>query len=304
MKKYLVTFIIFVIFLTGFSFGQVDAADLRFGLLPAEGSIPMIVAKEKGFFKKQGVEVELVTFNSPNLRNIAMQAGKIDGMIADVMTALSFQESGFEMVITSDINEDFKLLTSPQSGINSIKELADEEVALVPGFVLEYIMDEMAVINEIDYQALSVPSFVTRFEGIISGKITSVIFTEPQAAMLVAKGAKIIASSKEYNIKAGTMLFSKEFVDANQASLRGFYMAYNEAVKYINQTSASEYAGVLGNYGFPPAVEEYLSGDIKFEKAKIIPEETFNDVLRWTQEKGQIKDDYTFAEMTNYNYLK
>jgi NitT/TauT family transport system substrate-binding protein len=278
---------------------------LRFGILPAESAIPIIMAKENGFFEKAGVNVELTTFTSPNDRNIAIQANKLDGIIADTMTALALNEGGFKMKITSDINEDFKLLTSPQSGIDSFEKLNGKKVSIVPNFVLEYIMDEMAKKNNIKYETVVIPAFQARFEAILAGTIDGVIFTEPQATLLAAKGAKVLATSKEYNIKAGTILFSDSVLANQPTAVKNFYKAYNEAVEYINKTDAKEYGTVLTKYTFPEAIVQYLSANGKtYEKAQQISDETFKNVLAWTKTKNLVKKDYKFEDVSDFKFIK
>lgn len=278
---------------------------LRFGILPAESAIPIIVAKEKGFFEKAGVTVDISTFTSPIDRNVAVQANKLDGIIADTMTALTFNEGGFKMKITSDINEDFKLLTAPTSGIDSFDKLNNKKVSIVPNFVLEYIMDEMAQKNNIKYEPVVIPSFQARFEAILSGNIDGVIFTEPQATLLTTKGAKLLATSKEYNIKAGTILFSDTILDSQPTSVKNFYKAYNEAVEYINKTDAKEYGDLLTKYTFPEAIVPYLSSNGKtYEKAQEITSETYQKVLAWTKKKNLVKTDYKFEDISNFKFIK
>jgi NitT/TauT family transport system substrate-binding protein len=290
--------------LAGCAKTEAPSKTLKFGLLPAESAIPIIVAKEKGFFEKEGVNVELVPFNAPNDRNIAVQAGKLDATIADVMTSLTFHEAGFNMKITSDINEDFKLLTSPKSGIDSFEKLNNKDVSIVPNFVLEYIMDKMAEKNNIKYKTVVIPSITARFEALLADQISGVIFTEPQAGMLVAQGAKLLATSKEYNLKAGTLLFDEKTLKDNQKEVKAFYKGYNKAIEYINSTNASEYSQVLSKYGFPDAISKYLSGGVKYEKAGKITPESFSSVLDWTKKKGLVKKDYKFEDVSNFKFIE
>ncbi|MBL4934422.1 ABC transporter substrate-binding protein [Clostridium sp. YIM B02515] len=279
--------------------------NIRFGILPAESAIPIIVAKEKGFFEKEGINVDITTFTSPNDRNIAVQANKLDGIIADTMTALSLNEGGFKMKITSDINEDFKLLTSPKSGIDSFEKLNNKKVSIVPNFVLEYIMDEMAKKNNIKYETVVIPSFQARFEALLSNKIDGVIFTEPQATLLASQGAKVLATSKEYKLKAGTILFNNDVLSKQPNTVKNFYKAYNEAVEYINKTDAKEYGSVLTKYTFPDAIVPYLSANGKtYEKAQEISSETFKNVLEWTKSKNMIKKDYKFEDVSDFKFIK
>ncbi len=277
---------------------------LQFGTLPSESAIPIIIAGEKGFFKNVGVDINLVPFNSPDDRNIAVQAGKIDGIIADVMTSLTFIEAGFPMKVTSDINEDFKLLTSPKSGIDTFQKLNNKDISIVPNYVLEYIMDKMAQKNNITYKIVTIPSISARFEALLADKISAVVFTEPQATLLASRGAKVLASAREYGLKAGAILFNDKILVSRPDAIKAFYKAYNKAVEYIVKTNAAEYGGILKKYGFPDAVTNYLSLTSAYNKAGKITDESYKSVLEWSKSKGLIKKDYKFQDISNYKFIE
>lgn len=299
-----ITIIASTLGLAGCSSKPKEVQPIRFGLLPAESAIPFIVAKEQGFFEKEGLKVELTMFNSPNDRNVAVQGKQLDGTIADVMTGLSLNDGGFKMKITSDINEDFKLLTSPNSGIDSFQKLDKKDVSLVPNFVLEYIMDKMAEKNNITYSVVNIPSIPARFEALLADKISGVMFTEPQATQLKEKGAKVLASSKEYNIKAGAVLFDENTINNNGDGIKAFYRAYNKAVDLINTESVEKYGNYLNKYTFSDTIKDYLNSGAKYEKASQIPKETFEDVLKWTKTKNTVKNDYKYEDVSNFNFIK
>lgn len=300
----LITIIASTLGFVGCSSKPKEVQPIRFGLLPAESAIPFIVAKEQGFFEKEGLKVELTMFNSPNDRNVAVQGKQLDGTIADVMTGLSLNDGGFKMKITSDINEDFKLLTSPNSGIDSFQKLDKKDVSLVPNFVLEYIMDKMAEKNNITYSVVNIPSIPARFEALLADKISGVMFTEPQATQLKEKGAKVLASSKEYNIKAGAVLFDENTINNNGDGVKAFYRAYNKAVDLINTESVEKYGNYLNKYTFSDTIKDYLNSGAKYEKAAEIPKKTFEDVLKWTKTKNTVKNDYKYEDVSNFNFIK
>lgn len=277
---------------------------LRFGTLPAESAIPIILAEENGYFEDEEVAVDITAFNSPNDRNAAAQSGELDGMIADVMTALSFREGGIDLTITSDINEEFKLLSSPDSGITDIKQLDGKNVSLIPKLLLEYIMDEIAAKNKIGYEVVSIPSIPARYEALLENQIDSVIFTEPQATALKVNGAHVLASSSEYGIKGGTILFRAESVAEKTDDIAAFYRAYDKAVEYINSTDPSEYSTVLNEYNFPKEMGEYLSNkEEDYTKATTVTEEQYTSIEEWTKEKDMISKDYTYEELTDFSML-
>lgn len=274
------------------------------GLLPAEGAIPIILAHELGYLKEEGADMSIKSFASPNDRNVAVQAGELDATIGDVMTEAAFKQNGIEMVITSDISEDFKILSSPGSGITSIEGLADKKVSLVPNFLLEYIMDHFAGQSSYTYSIVEIPSFSGRAEALLSDQIDGVVFTEPQASMLVQQGAHLLAGSREAGIKGGTLQFTKKMVEERPGDIAAFYKAYNRAVDYMNQTDASEYVSILTDYQFPEQIGNYLAGlKNSFQHAGAISEEQVKSIVDWSLAKGMLKQSFTYEELTNFTFL-
>jgi len=278
---------------------------LRFGTLPAESAIPIILAEENGYFDNENISVEITPFSSPNDRNAAAQSGELDGMIGDVMTALSFKEGGINLTITSDINEEFKLLSSPDSGITDIKQLDGKDVSLVPKLLLEYIMDEIAAKNNIAYEVVSIPSIPARYEALLENQIDSVIFTEPQATALKMNGAHVLASSSEYGIKGGTIMFSDNSVAERSADIAAFYRAYDKAVDYINTTDPAEYSSILNEYNFPETMGDYLTNkEEDYAKAASVTKEQYDSIEKWTKEKEMTSKDYSYEELTDFSMLE
>ena len=261
--------------------------------------------QEKGFFEEEGVKVSIKSFSSPNDRNVAVQAKELDATIGDVMTEASFKQNGIDMKITSDISEDFKILSSPNSGITEMKDLSDKKVSLVPNFILEYIMDEFAKKDDFSYKMVEIPSFSGRAEALLSNQIDGVVFTEPQASMLVKQGAHLLGGSKEAGIKGGTIQFTDEMIESQPGDIKGFYKAYNKAVDYMNESEVSEYSGILKNYQFPEQMGEYLSNmPDDFQYAGAIDQEQFDSIIQWAKEKGQINKAYTYEELTDFSFIE
>lgn len=279
--------------------------EVTIGILPAESAIPIIIAKEKGFFEESKVNVSIKSFSSPNDRNVAVQAKELDGVIGDVMTCATFVDRGFSMKITSDISEDFKILSSPKSGITTMKELSGKQISLVPNFILEYIMDQFAHENSFKYEIVEIPSFSGRSEALISNQIDGVVFTEPQAGMLVEQGAHLLGSSKEAGIKGGTLQFTEKMLTDRSGDIKAFYEAYQKAIDYMNHTDVVEYSEILTKYQFPDAIASYLSGmKGDFQYAAPISEEQFHNIIEWTKEKGQINKIYSYEELTDFSYIQ
>lgn len=278
---------------------------LNIGILPAESAIPIIIAYEMGYFEEAGLDVSIKAFSSPNDRNVAVQAKELDGAIGDVMTCAAFVDNGIAMKITSDISEDFKILSSPNSGVAEMSGLADKKVSLVKNFILEYIMDQFAKEGGFAYEIVEIPSFSGRTEALMSDQVDAVLFTEPQAGMLVQQGAHLLGSSKDAGIKGGTLMFTDEAINERSGDIDAFYKAYNIALDYMNSAEVEEYSDILAQYQFPDAIAGYLSGMYgTFRHAGIIPQDQFESIIAWTLEKGLITKSYAYDELTDFSFIK
>ena len=277
---------------------------LNIGILPAESAIPIILAYENGYFDDAGLEVSIKAFSSPNDRNVALQAKEIDGVIGDVMTCAAFVDKGISMKITSDISEDFKILSSPNSGVDKMDGLAGKSVSLVRNFILEYIMDEFAKDGGFTYEIVEIPSFSGRAEALMSDQVDAVLFTEPQAGLLVKQGAHLLGSSKEAGIKGGVLMFTDEAVSERSADIKAFYAACSKAIDYMNSTEVSEYSDILSKYQFPEAIGNYLSGMYgTFQHSGTIDKAQFESIIAWAQGKGLISKSYSYEELTDFTFI-
>lgn len=277
---------------------------LNVGVLPSESAIPIILAKEEGFFDDLGLTVEIQSFTSPNDRNVAVQAKEIEATISDIMTEATFKQNGIDMTITSDILEDFKILASPQSGMTELKDFDGKKVTLVPNFILEYIMDQFAKEEDFTYEIVDISSFSARSEALLNDQVDGAVYTEPQASMLAQQGAVVLGSSKEAGIKGGTIQFMDTVLEERPQDIEAFYQAYNQAIDYMNEHKATEYAEILSDYQFPEAMSTYLdSREEDYPYAQAVPKDQFESIISWTKDKGQIDSEYSYDELSDFSFL-
>lgn len=283
-----------------------ESEELRIGVMLSKPSVPLIVGKEMGFFEEAGVNVKVEKFTAPNLRDAAMQANEIDGMVSDIMTAMTYTDKGLPMTITSDINEDFKLLIAKGANIEKVEDLDGKDITLVPNYLGHYQMDVIAREHNINYNLVPIPQIPARLEALKNGQVSASILGQPQSISAEKAGVSILKDIEDdYNIKSGVMFFNKEFVENNKNNLTNFYKGYNKTVEYLNSTDASEYWPILEKYGLQEIIVEYLNTDeAEFFPASKIEKDQFEDVGKWAKEKELIKSDFKFEELTNFDYLE
>ena len=105
---------------------------LRIGWVYAMANAPAIIAKERGFFREQGVSVELHQFNSGPLIIRALQAGDLDMAYIGVPPVYRAIEKGLDIKIVSKVNYgQAALIVGQDSPINTLADLRGKRIGSV-----------------------------------------------------------------------------------------------------------------------------------------------------------------------------
>ncbi|MBR1760392.1 MAG: ABC transporter substrate-binding protein [Schwartzia sp.] len=270
---------------------------LTVGLMPDTDSVPFIVAREKGFFEAEGVEVTLRPFKSAMDRDAAMQSGQLDGAISDLLAAAFALEGGFDVRVTSATDGSYQLVAGVGTPAGDARALAGAEVAVSRNTIIEYVTDRILKENGMASDAIqkvSVPQIPARLEMLQNGKLTAATLPEPMASVAVANGCKYLTGSGELGINPGVMLFSAKAAAEKKDALRAMYRAYNKAVDYLKKTPRAEYIGfVVEKGGFPEAARDALKLP-DYRGATLPKEKDVAEVVHWLREKSLIKKDYDY----------
>ncbi len=110
---------------------------IRFGVLPVIQALPLFVAEEKGYFKKEGLDVELISFNSALEKDVAFTSGQISGYFGDLQTCIVLNGNNAPIRIVAENynatkagSRTFALLISPKFAGKGLKEAVKAGVAV------------------------------------------------------------------------------------------------------------------------------------------------------------------------------
>jgi len=138
---------------------------LSVGLMPDLDSVPFIIAREKGFFAEEGVEVTLHSFKSAMDRDAAMQSGQLDGAVSDLLAAAFAKAGGFDVRVTSATDGCYTLVAGKGGNLAAVSELTGAEVAVSRNTIIEYVTDRILHKNGMAsdaIQKISVPQIPAR----------------------------------------------------------------------------------------------------------------------------------------------
>ena len=317
MKKYIGIFmIISMIFALGGcantkkeSAGQEkgNLQSLTIGLMPDVDSIPFIIAQEKGYFKEEGINVKLESFKSAVDRDSAMQSGKLDGVISDMLAEAFGKEGGFDVVMTSLTSGSYKLVIGKDQTATRVEDLKGKDVAISKNTIIEYVTDKIMIKNGLapeDIRKTVIPQIPTRLEMLKNGKIAAATLPEPLATIAVKNGGKIVSGSDQLGINPGVLIFTTKTVSTKEQEMKAMYRAYNKAIDYLSKEPMENYIGLLiEKGGFPESVRGALVLPA-YQKALAPSPKDVSDVLSWLKERELIKKNYSYEELVDNRFVR
>ena len=81
--------------------------NLRIGVLPITDVVPFYVAQQQGYFKEQGITVELVPVSSAAERDQLMLTSQIDGQLNDLVSTVLFNATAARIKIVRKARQAF-----------------------------------------------------------------------------------------------------------------------------------------------------------------------------------------------------
>ncbi len=107
-----------------------ETITLNFGAMGSIDAVPLVIAQENGYFKEEGLNVNLEMFTAAKDRDAALQAGQLDGVLADETAIAIYQNSDMDMQITGSTSGYWTLVATTESNIKSAADLKGKKIAI------------------------------------------------------------------------------------------------------------------------------------------------------------------------------
>ena len=233
---------------------------------------PLYIARDKGFFKKHGVDVELIVMEEPKERFPAMLAGRIDMIASTVDTAILYlkKPDDFKYVVAIDDSNGGDGIVAKKE-IKSVGDLKGKTVAFSEGSVSQFYLNVLlakAGLKESDLTAVNMaaPEAGAAF---VAGKVDAAVTWEPW----LSKGKKtdfgyvMTDSSTTPGLITDVIITTKDFTANRSKDVQAIVDGWNEAIAFqrANPQEANEIMakGVGGWLKDPKVFGDVLEG-IKF----------------------------------------
>ena len=218
--------------------------------------LPAYVAQARGYFVEQGLDAELMKFDSTNQMINALITGKIDAGIGGVNSIVvidveSKSPNSLKIFSTGIFSEDFeKILVSKDSNIDSVKDLEGKTLATYQGSTAKIFMTKFLNNNNLQTTKLVQLKPSDQLSALASGSVDAIHVIEPLATIGVEKGiATVIDASPIANYfgTAGfpleTSILSVKFISQKPDAARKIVLATDKAAEFI-----SKYPEIARNY--------------------------------------------------------
>ena len=273
--------------------GKQELIPVRFGVESAVFSTQFQIASAKGFFTKNGIEPQLVTFSYGIDTINAALADQVDvGLAADFASLSRFSSGDLRLLsfISTGKAENTKYVT--RDGINSPEELKGNPIGVSKGTVGEYALARYLEKNNIKSDEVKIQGFTANAEQIAAfsrGDIKGGFFAGVALdKVLETPGAKIIGSQADIPFASRAFLIVKDkLLQEKPEAAKRIILALDEATKFINEN--------------PEEAAEIEANIIKAPKDSVLREikdYTF-DIRLSDEDAKQLKDVYDYATENN-----
>jgi NitT/TauT family transport system substrate-binding protein len=176
---------------------------LKVGHLPVTGHAKFFIAQEEGYFKQEGLDVELVEFANSADGLAALRAGKLDlGAFGTTAPLVHISKGADIRIIGGVMGEDAAIIATPEEAatIKTIADLKGKKVATIRlatgDAVLRGALEEAGLNWKTDLQIFELKSPPAVLEAVKSGQVDAGVTWGPHDVRAEEQGLKVVIRSR------------------------------------------------------------------------------------------------------------
>jgi len=217
-----------------------SAETLRLGYETWVAPGPFFIAHEKGWFKEEGVSVELVNIEDIGVRASALASGEVDAITANIDEAVLHLAAGGDPRFLFAIAE-----SHGGDGIiadNAIKQIADlkgKTIAVQPATSRQFYLDALLRNAGLSQADIAIVAKAPAEAGLaferrqVDAAVTWQSWLSRVA--LMPSGHVLTDSSQQPGLLVETVVAQREVLEKRQADFRALYRAWLRAVEWAKK---------------------------------------------------------------------
>jgi len=235
---------------------------IKIGIVVYPGFAPFNLAKEKGFFAKEGVNAEIVQSTDPNQLLASLASGEIQMLTCSADCATLIADAKIEAVQIFSTDESYGADgIVVKNTINSLQDLKGKRVYLPMGFPGHFLLRTLAARAGLTNQDITIEQMDADQVGaaFVAGKIDAGVTWEPWLSKATErKDGKVLLTSKDApGIIVDTVFVRKDLLAADREAVSAVTRAYFDAVEFW-KSNPQEADAIMGqSIGIAP--EEFAA---------------------------------------------
>jgi NitT/TauT family transport system substrate-binding protein len=285
---------------------------LRMALLPILDVIPFFIADQNGYFKEQGIQVELVPVKSAQERDVLFQTKQADGGLDDLIsTALMNKDAATVKAIYTARRSFpnapmFRVLAAPNTTLKTPADLKGVPIGISQNTVIQYLTDRLLQaegLTPAELKIEEVTAIPVRFEQLMNGNIKAATLPDPLAQGAEAGGAHLIADDTRYpQFSQSVLTLRTDTLTAKPNTVKKFLVAWEKAVNELN-AHPEKYQDLLVQQGRVPKSIEGTYKMPPFPNKGVPSQAEVSDVIKWLRDKGLVTRDISYGDMVDASFL-
>ncbi len=321
MFKNLMIFSLVIIFVISLS-GVVIAEPIKIACSTWVGYGPLYLARDKGFFYDNGVEVELISIEDRKESNIALASGVIDALATVIDQEVLLYAEGIDLKCFLALDESYGgdgIIA--ESSIKSIADLKGSTIGLDTAsasyFFLLVALEKVGLTEkDVNILQMSAREAATAFT---AGKLDAVVTWEPWLtnAKGSPRGHLLIDSTGEYaGIIVDAIVMRRDVAEKRPEAVEAISKSWFEAIDYWKEYPEDSNRIMADGLGIPLSdLEDMLSKvrlyDYEFNKSYFgTPQkpgpiyDMANKALNFWYDLGIIDDKPSVEDFINSGFIK
>lgn len=300
-----------------------EAGSLKLGHSTWVGYGPFYIARDKGFFKEEGVDVELVIMEDTPMKMSALMAGQLDLVASTVDEFPIYMKPGiglrYVMAVDNSKGGDGIVATKD---ITTVEGLKGKKVAFEQGSVSQFFLNALlkdAGLSQTDIEPVNMAA-TDAGVAFAAGQVDAAVTWEPALSQgAKAENGHILLTSADKpglitDVVAATDATLKDKSEDVKAFVRAWYRALDFIKSNPDEANVLMAQGVGGWLNDPKVFAETLTGIEYLDKEKNLaffgtPEapgqltKTLGTALEVWKGFDRIQVDVKPADMIDYSFI-
>jgi len=207
-------------------------------IVPRLDSGYQLMAKEKDFFKKYGVNIEYKEFDGDVSALQALVAGQVDSIEANPASSLAAIQQGAKLKIIGATLTGNPLLIYAKSSIKSFEDLKGKTIGVTaPGSMPDMTLKGMLKAKGIDINSVNIVVSGTdaqRYQALVAGKLDATAGTSDYVSNAATDGINILAYASDVipNYPRFVVIANEQSLQQRPQGAVGFLAAQMEGLTY------------------------------------------------------------------------